>query len=168
LDAWVELILSTKWGLLKDWERPTKRAITAIIMHSNKTSLKEAKNGITSQKPNDHKGLWWLCKSQTCCKHAPSQPNKASRRKPNKCFRIIKTTHDFFKGSLSNITHLRQVMLQQKNTKHTIKTTSSMAWKSLSRSLNNLLFIPLFCMKLFLFPNTIQTFLRQLFWWKPT
>jgi hypothetical protein len=23
-------------------------------------------------------------------------PNKASRRKPNKCFRIIKTTHDFF------------------------------------------------------------------------
>jgi hypothetical protein len=30
----------------------------AIIMHSDKTSLKEAQNGITSQKPNDHKGLW--------------------------------------------------------------------------------------------------------------
>jgi hypothetical protein len=26
----------------KDWERPTKRAITAIIMHSDKTTLKEA------------------------------------------------------------------------------------------------------------------------------
>jgi hypothetical protein len=54
-------------------------------------------------------------------------PNKASRRKPNKCFQIIKTIHDFFKGSLSNLDHLRQVMLQQKITKHTIKTTSSMA-----------------------------------------
>jgi hypothetical protein len=41
-------------------------------------------------------------------------PNKASRRKPNKCFHIIKTTHDFFKGSLSNLNHLRQVMLQKK------------------------------------------------------
>jgi hypothetical protein len=38
-------------------------------------------------------------------------PNKASRRKPNKCFHIIKTTHDLFKGSLSNLSHLRQVML---------------------------------------------------------
>jgi hypothetical protein len=34
-------------------------------------------------------------------------PNKASRRKPNKCFHIIKTMHDFFKGSLSNLSHLR-------------------------------------------------------------
>jgi hypothetical protein len=54
-------------------------------------------------------------------------PNKASRRKPNKCFQIIKTMHDFFKGSLSNISHFRQVMLQQKITKHTIKMTSTMA-----------------------------------------
>jgi hypothetical protein len=29
-------------GRAKDWERPTKRAITAIIMQSDKTSLKEA------------------------------------------------------------------------------------------------------------------------------
>jgi hypothetical protein len=36
-------------------------------------------------------------------------PNKASRRKPNKCFHIY-----FFKGSLSNLSYLRQVMLQQK------------------------------------------------------
>jgi hypothetical protein len=42
LDARVELILSIKRRLAKDWERPTKRAITAIIMHSDKTSLKEA------------------------------------------------------------------------------------------------------------------------------
>jgi hypothetical protein len=42
LDARVELILSIKQGLAKDWERPTKIAITAIIMHSNKTSLREA------------------------------------------------------------------------------------------------------------------------------
>jgi hypothetical protein len=42
LDARVELILSTKRRLAKDWKRPTKRAITAIIMHSDKTSLKEA------------------------------------------------------------------------------------------------------------------------------
>jgi hypothetical protein len=42
LDARAELILSTKQRLAKDWDRPTKRAITAIIMHSNKTSLKEA------------------------------------------------------------------------------------------------------------------------------
>jgi hypothetical protein len=42
LDAQVELILSTKQGLGKDWERPTKRAITAIIMQSDKTSLREA------------------------------------------------------------------------------------------------------------------------------
>jgi hypothetical protein len=42
LDARVELILSTKRRLAKDWERPTKRAITVIIMHSDKTSLKEA------------------------------------------------------------------------------------------------------------------------------
>jgi hypothetical protein len=55
-----------------------------------------------------------------------------------------------------------------KITKHTIKMTSSMAWKGLSRSLNKLLFVPLFCMKLFLFSNTIRTFLKQLFWWKPT
>jgi hypothetical protein len=55
-----------------------------------------------------------------------------------------------------------------KITKHTIKKTSSMTWKSLSRSLNKLLFVPLFCINLFLFFNTIRTFLTQLFWWKPT
>jgi hypothetical protein len=42
LDAPVELILSTKGRLAKDWERPTKRAITAIIMQSDKILLKEA------------------------------------------------------------------------------------------------------------------------------
>jgi hypothetical protein len=42
LDARVELILSTDEGLAKDWERPTKRAITAIIVHSDKTLLTKA------------------------------------------------------------------------------------------------------------------------------
>jgi hypothetical protein len=42
LDARVELILSTRRGLAKDWERPTKRAIIAIIMQSDKATLKEA------------------------------------------------------------------------------------------------------------------------------
>jgi hypothetical protein len=42
LDARVELILSTRQGLAKDWERPTKRAITAIIMQSDKATLKKA------------------------------------------------------------------------------------------------------------------------------
>jgi hypothetical protein len=31
-----------KARLAKDWERPTKRAITAIIMQSDKATLKEA------------------------------------------------------------------------------------------------------------------------------
>jgi hypothetical protein len=35
LEARVELILSTRQGLAKDWERPTKRAIMAIIMQSD-------------------------------------------------------------------------------------------------------------------------------------
>jgi hypothetical protein len=42
LDARVEVILSTKQGLAKDWERPTKRGKMAIIMQSDKTSLREA------------------------------------------------------------------------------------------------------------------------------
>jgi hypothetical protein len=42
LDARVELILSTRRGLAKYWERPTKRAIMAIIMRSDKATLKEA------------------------------------------------------------------------------------------------------------------------------
>jgi hypothetical protein len=31
-----------KWRLAKDWEWPTKRAIMAIIMHSDKTLLTKA------------------------------------------------------------------------------------------------------------------------------
>jgi hypothetical protein len=42
LDAREVFPLGTKRRLAKDWERPTKRAITAIIMHSDKTSLTEA------------------------------------------------------------------------------------------------------------------------------
>jgi hypothetical protein len=41
-------------------------------------------------------------------------PNKASKENTTKiCFYKIKTTHDSFKGTLSTLSHLRQVMLQQ-------------------------------------------------------
>jgi hypothetical protein len=43
LDARVDLILSTRRGLAKDWERPTKREIMAIIMQSDKATLKKHK-----------------------------------------------------------------------------------------------------------------------------
>jgi hypothetical protein len=84
-------------------------------MHSDKTSLKEAESGITSQKPNHHRGLWRLVRVKHVVSMRQVNPKKASRRKANKCFHIIKTMHDFFKGSLSNLSHLRQVMLQQKS-----------------------------------------------------
>jgi hypothetical protein len=42
-------------------------------------------------------------------------PNKASKEKTTiTCSHIIKTTHDFFKGSFRNFSRLRQFMLQQK------------------------------------------------------
>jgi hypothetical protein len=42
-------------------------------------------------------------------------PNKASKKKTTIiCSHITKTTLDSFKGTLSNLSHLRQVMLQQK------------------------------------------------------
>jgi hypothetical protein len=42
-------------------------------------------------------------------------PNKASKEKTKLMLPNNKTTHDFFKGSLSNVSHLRQVMLLQKS-----------------------------------------------------
>jgi hypothetical protein len=43
-------------------------------------------------------------------------PIKASKEKTKIMLPCNKkTTHDFFKGSLSNLSHLRQVMLQQKS-----------------------------------------------------
>jgi hypothetical protein len=56
----------------------------------------------------------------------------------------------------------------EKITENTIEMISSTTCKSLSCSLHKLLFVPLFCMKLFLFSNTIRIFLKQLFWWIPT
>jgi hypothetical protein len=42
-------------------------------------------------------------------------PNKASKEKTTIiCSHIIKTTHDSFEDTLSNLSHLRQAMLQQK------------------------------------------------------
>jgi hypothetical protein len=66
-------------------------------MHSDKTSLKEAQNSITSQKSNNHRGLWRLVRVKHVVSTRQVNPNKASRRKPNKCFHIIKTAHDFFR-----------------------------------------------------------------------
>jgi hypothetical protein len=89
-------------------------------------------------------------------------PNKASRRKSNKCFHIIKTTNDFFKGSLSNLSHLRKVMLQQKSL--SILSKRHQAWHAKSKPQSKQAPIcTTFCMKVFLFSNTIQTFFRQLF-----
>jgi hypothetical protein len=56
-------------------------------MHSNKATLKEASDGIKSQKLNDHKGLWRLCISLTCIgmqkstqiKHQGENQNNASK-----------------------------------------------------------------------------------------
>jgi hypothetical protein len=71
-------------------------------------------------------------------------PNKASRRKTNKCFHIIKTTHDFFQRLNKQSQSFETSHATEKTTKHIIKMTSSMKCKSLSRSLNKLLFVPLF------------------------
>jgi hypothetical protein len=84
-------------------------------------------------------------------------PNKESRRKPNKCFHIINTTHDFFKGSLSNLSHLGQVMLQKKSLTYYQNNFKHGMQKSKPQS-KQAPFVPLFCMKLFQFSNTIQTF----------
>jgi hypothetical protein len=71
-------------------------------------------------------------------------PNKASKRKPNKCFHIIKTMHDFFQRIIKQSQSFETSHAKAKTTKHTIKMTSSMACKSISRSLNKLLCVPLF------------------------
>jgi hypothetical protein len=84
-------------------------------MHSDKTSLTEAYSGITSQKINDHRGLWRLVKVKHVVSMRQVNPNKASKEKTTIiCSHITKTTRDSFKGILSNLSHLRQVMPQQK------------------------------------------------------
>jgi hypothetical protein len=84
-------------------------------MHSDETLLTKAKSGITSQKPNDHRGLWRLVKVKHVVSMCQVNPNKASKGKITiLCSHIIKTTHDSFKGTLINLSHLRQVMLRQK------------------------------------------------------
>jgi hypothetical protein len=56
-------------------------------MQSDKATLKEASDGIKSQKLNDHSGLWRLCMSLTCVsmcqvnqiKHQGENQNNASK-----------------------------------------------------------------------------------------
>jgi hypothetical protein len=58
---------------------------------------------------------WQLVRAKHVVSMRQVNPNKASKEKTTITrSHIIKTTHDFFKGSLSNLGHLRQVMLQQK------------------------------------------------------
>jgi hypothetical protein len=54
-------------------------------------------------------------------------PNKVSRRKPNKCFCIIKTMHDFFQRLIKQSQSFETSHAAAKNPKYTIKMTSSMA-----------------------------------------
>jgi hypothetical protein len=84
-------------------------------MHSDKTLLTKASSGITSQEPNDHRGLWQLVRVKHVLSMRQVNPNKASKEKTTIiCSHGTKTTHDSFKGILSNLSHLRQVMLQRK------------------------------------------------------
>jgi hypothetical protein len=53
----------------------------AIIMQSDKATLKEAQDGIKSQKLNDHRGYWRLFMSLTCVSMHQVNPNKASKEK---------------------------------------------------------------------------------------
>jgi hypothetical protein len=71
---------------------------------------------ITSEKPNDHRGLRRLGKVKHFVSIHQVNPNKASKENTTIiCSHIIKTTHDSFKGTLSNLSHLRQAMLEQKS-----------------------------------------------------
>jgi hypothetical protein len=104
-----------RWRLAKDWERPSKRAITAIIMYSDKTLFTKRK--VVSQVKNqmiiEVWGDWFVVKHGVSMHQV--NPNKASKENTTIiCSHLIKTTHDSFKGTLSNLSHLRQVMLQQK------------------------------------------------------
>jgi hypothetical protein len=58
-------------------------------------------------------GDWFVVKHGESMRQV--NPNKASKEKTTIiCSYIIKTTHDSFKGTLTNLSHLRQVMIQQK------------------------------------------------------
>jgi hypothetical protein len=90
-------------------------------------------------------------------------PNKASKEKTKIMLPYNKKQRMIFQRLIKQSQSFETSHAISKITKHTIKKTSRTRCKSLSRSLNKLLFVPLFCMELFLFSNTIQTFLKQLF-----
>jgi hypothetical protein len=59
--------------------------------------------------------IWQLVRVKYVVSMRQVNPNKASKEKTTIiCSHIIKTMHDFLKGLLSNLSHLRQVMIQQK------------------------------------------------------
>jgi hypothetical protein len=144
LDAREVFPLGTKWRLAKDWERPTKRAITAIVMHSDKISLTKASSGITSQKPNDHRDLWWLVKVKHIVSMRQVNPNKSIKgENHNNMLPYNKSNAWFFQRHIKKSQSFETSHATEKTTKQTIKITSSMTCKSLSHSLNKLPFIPL-------------------------
>jgi hypothetical protein len=71
--------------------------------------------GIPPKSSPRHRGLWLLVKVKHGISMRQVNPNKVSKEKTTIiCSHIIKTTHDSFKGTLNYLSHLRQVMLQQK------------------------------------------------------
>jgi hypothetical protein len=71
--------------------------------------------GIPPKSSPRHRGLWRLVQVKHGVSMRQVNPNKVSKEKTTIiCSHTIKTTHDSFKGTLSYLSHLRQVMLQQK------------------------------------------------------
>ena len=90
---------SYKWRLAKDWEQPTKRAIVAIIMQSEKTLLIKASSGTTSQGLNDHRGYGDLFIVITWCENVPSQPKESIKGEyHNTMLLYAKATRNSFKA----------------------------------------------------------------------
>jgi hypothetical protein len=90
-------------------------------------------------------------------------PNKASRRKPNKCFHIIKNNAWFFQKLIKQSQSFETSHSTAKTIKHTIKMTSSMACNSLSRSLNKLPLYYFLAWNFFSFPTPFKPFWNNSF-----
>jgi hypothetical protein len=71
-------------------------------------------------------------------------PNKASRRKPNKCFHIIKTTHDFFQRLIKQYQSFERSHATAKTTKHTIKNDIKHGMQKSKPQSKQAPFVPLF------------------------
>jgi hypothetical protein len=91
-------------------------------------------------------------------------PNKASKEKTKLILPYNKNNAWFFQGLIKQSQSFETSHSTAKITKHTIKMQSSMAYKSLSRSLNKLLFVPLFfAWNFFSFPTPFEPFWNNSF-----